>query len=90
MKSMNVDTEKYEPKKVQWFINGHKEAGRRARDAEAFDEYSMRMAELYEAYDAQCQREGVADFPELLLRSYECCIATNRCASITRTASSTS
>ena len=71
MKSMNVDTEKYEPKKVQWFINGHKEAGRRARDAEAFDEYSMRMAELYEAYDAQCQREGVADFPELLLRSYE-------------------
>jgi DNA helicase-2/ATP-dependent DNA helicase PcrA len=56
---------------VQWFINGHKEAGRRARDAEAFDEYSMRLAELYEAYDAQCQREGVADFPELLLRSYE-------------------
>ncbi|MDA8129388.1 MAG: UvrD-helicase domain-containing protein [Betaproteobacteria bacterium] len=71
MKSMNVDTEKYEPKKVQWFINGNKEAGRRARDAEAFDEYSMRLAELYEAYDAQCQREGVADFPELLLRSYE-------------------
>ncbi|MDQ1315466.1 MAG: ATP-dependent helicase UvrD/PcrA, partial [Pseudomonadota bacterium] len=71
MKALNVDTEKYEPKKVQGFINGHKEAGRRARDAEAFDEYSMRMAELYEAYDAQCQREGVADFPELLLRSYE-------------------
>ena len=71
MKSLNVDTEKFEPKKVQWFINGHKEAGRRARDAEAFDEYSMRLAELFEAYDAQCQREGVADFPELLLRSYE-------------------
>jgi DNA helicase-2/ATP-dependent DNA helicase PcrA len=71
LKSMNVDTEKYEPKKVQWFINSHKEAGRRARDAEAFDEYSMRMAELFEAYDAQCQREGVADFPELLLRAYE-------------------
>ena len=71
MKAMNVDTEKFEPKKVQRFINGNKEAGRRARDAEAFDEYSMRMAELYEAYDAQCQREGVADFPELLLRAYE-------------------
>ncbi len=71
LKAMNVDTEKYEPKKVQWFINSHKEAGRRARDAEAFDEYSMRMAELFEAYDAQCQREGVADFPELLLRAYE-------------------
>ncbi len=71
MKSLNVDTEKFEPKKVQWFINGHKEAGRRARDAEAFDEYSMRLAALFEAYDAQCQREGVADFPELMLRSYE-------------------
>jgi DNA helicase-2/ATP-dependent DNA helicase PcrA len=71
MKAMNVDTEKYEPKKVQRFINGHKEAGRRARDAEAFDDYSIRMVELYEAYDAQCQREGVADFPELLLRAYE-------------------
>ncbi|MEW6253692.1 MAG: UvrD-helicase domain-containing protein, partial [Planctomycetota bacterium] len=71
MKALNVDTEKYEPKKVQWFINGHKEAGRRARDADAYDDYSMRLAELYEAYDAQCQREGVADFPELLLRSYE-------------------
>ena len=71
LKSLNVDTEKYEPKKVQWYINGNKEAGRRARDADAYDEYSMRMAELYEAYDAQCQREGVADFPELLLRAYE-------------------
>ena len=71
MKAMNVDTEKFEPKKVQWFINGNKEAGRRARDADAYDGYSMRMAEIYEAYDAQCQREGVADFPELLLRSYE-------------------
>jgi len=71
MKAMNVDTEKYEPKKVQRFINGNKEAGLRARDVEAFDEYSMRLAELYEAYDTQCQREGVADFPELLLRAYE-------------------
>ncbi len=71
MKSINVDTEKFEPKKVQWFINSHKEAGRRARDTEAFDEFSIRMTELFEAYDAQCQREGVADFPELLLRSYE-------------------
>ena len=71
MKAMNIDTEKYEPKKVQRFISGHKEAGRRAKDAEAFDEYSMRLAEIFEAYDAQCQREGVADFTELLLRSYE-------------------
>ncbi|MDP1923418.1 MAG: 3'-5' exonuclease [Thiobacillus sp.] len=71
MKSMNIDTEKYEPKKVQRFISANKEAGLRARDVEAFDAYSTRLAEIFEAYDAQCQREGVADFTELLLRSYE-------------------
>ncbi|MBT9538943.1 UvrD-helicase domain-containing protein [Thiobacillus sp.] len=71
MKSMNIDTEKYEPKKVQRFIGANKEAGLRARDVEAFDAYSTRLVEIFEAYDAQCQREGVADFTELLLRSYE-------------------
>ncbi len=71
LKAMNIDTEKYEPRKVQWFINGHKEAGLRARDVEVHDEYTRRLAEIFEAYDAQCQREGVVDFAELLLRSYE-------------------
>ncbi|OYY58113.1 MAG: DNA helicase II [Hydrogenophilales bacterium 28-61-11] len=71
MKSMNIDSEKYEPKKVQRFISANKEAGLRARDVEAFDVYSTRLVEIFEAYDAQCQREGVADFTELLLRSYE-------------------
>jgi DNA helicase-2/ATP-dependent DNA helicase PcrA len=71
LKAMNIDTEKYEPRKVQWFINGHKEAGLRAKDVEVHDEYTRRLAEIFEAYDAQCQREGVVDFAELLLRSYE-------------------
>ncbi len=71
LKALNVDTEKYEPRKVQWFINANKEAGLRAHRVEAFDPHTRRLAELYAAYDAQCQREGVADFPELLLRAYE-------------------
>jgi DNA helicase-2/ATP-dependent DNA helicase PcrA len=71
LKAMNIDTEKYEPRKVQWFINGQKEAGLRARDVEVHDEFTRRLAEIFEAYDAQCQREGVVDFAELLLRSYE-------------------
>ncbi len=71
LKAMNIDTEKYEPRKVQWFINGHKEAGLRAKDVEVHDEFTRRLAEIFEAYDAQCQREGVVDFAELLLRSYE-------------------
>jgi DNA helicase-2/ATP-dependent DNA helicase PcrA len=71
LKSLNVDTETYEPRKVQWFINGNKEAGLRARHVEAHDGHTRRLVELFDAYDQQCQREGVVDFAELLLRSYE-------------------
>ncbi len=71
LKSLNVDTEKYEPRKVQWFINGNKEAGLRAKDVEVHDEYTRRLTEIFDLYDQQCQREGVVDFAELLLRSYE-------------------
>ncbi|MEW5893103.1 MAG: UvrD-helicase domain-containing protein [Pseudomonadota bacterium] len=71
LKALNVDTEKYEPRKVQAFINANKEAGLRANQIEAYDPYTRRLIEYYEAYDAQCNREGVVDFAELLLRSYE-------------------
>ncbi|MES2353314.1 MAG: UvrD-helicase domain-containing protein [Pseudomonadota bacterium] len=71
MKSLNVNDEKYPPRQVQYFINGNKEKGIRASHAEAYDEYSRKMVELYAAYDEQCQREGVVDFSELLLRTYE-------------------
>ncbi|MBA2689317.1 MAG: UvrD-helicase domain-containing protein, partial [Burkholderiales bacterium] len=71
MKSLNVDEEKYPPRQVQYFINAHKEKGIRAQYAEAGDSYSRKLVELYAAYDEQCQREGVVDFAELLLRSYE-------------------
>jgi DNA helicase-2/ATP-dependent DNA helicase PcrA len=71
LKSLNVDTERFEPRKVLYFISGNKEAGLRAKDVEAHDDFTRRMAEFYEAYDAQCRREGVADFAELLLRSVE-------------------
>ena len=43
----------------------------RAGEVEAWDDYTRRCVELYAAYDDQCQREGVVDFAELLLRSYE-------------------
>jgi DNA helicase-2/ATP-dependent DNA helicase PcrA len=71
LKSMNVDEDKFQPKQVQWFINAHKEEGRRAKDVEVFDDFARRMAEIFATYDEQCQREGLVDFPELLLRSFE-------------------
>jgi DNA helicase-2/ATP-dependent DNA helicase PcrA len=71
LKSLNVDEDRYPPRQVQWFINDNKEEGRRPKDVPIHDEASRRNAELYAAYDEQCQKEGAVDFPELLLRCYE-------------------
>jgi DNA helicase II / ATP-dependent DNA helicase PcrA len=71
LKGMNVDEERFPPREVQYFINGNKEEGVRGRDVPPGDDNTRRFAELYTAYDEQCQREGVVDFSELLLRSFE-------------------
>jgi len=71
LKSLNVDEEKFPPKQVQHFINGNKEEGLRAEAVEAYDSFTRKMQELFAEFDRQCQREGVVDFAELLLRSYE-------------------
>lgn len=71
MKAMNVDDEKFPPKQVMGYINSCKEEGLRAHAVDAYDAHSQRMREIFEEYDKQCQREGVVDFAELLLRCYE-------------------
>jgi DNA helicase II / ATP-dependent DNA helicase PcrA len=71
MKTLNIDDEKFKPREMAWFINSAKEQGLRANQVEARDEFTRRQVELYQAYDEQCQREGVTDFAELLLRCYE-------------------
>ena len=71
MKSMNLDDEKFPPRQVQWFIANNKEHGLRASAVDTTDDFSRRMNEVYELYDQQCQREGVVDFAELLLRALE-------------------
>ncbi len=70
-RSLNVDEDRFPPRELQNFINARKEEGVRAREVEARDELTRRYADLYAAYDEQCQKEGVVDFPELLLRSFE-------------------
>jgi DNA helicase-2/ATP-dependent DNA helicase PcrA len=71
MKLMQIDDEKYPPKQVQNFINGCKDEGLRAHVVEVYDPHSQKMRDIFELYDQQCQRDGVADFAELLLRCYE-------------------
>jgi DNA helicase-2/ATP-dependent DNA helicase PcrA len=71
LRSMNADEDRFPPREVQYFIMGKKEEGLRARDVPLADDTTRRYVELYAAYDEQCQREGVVDFAELLLRSFE-------------------
>src|SRR5882672_592696 len=71
LKAMNANEEAFPAREAQYFINAAKEEGKRPRDVEIGDEITRRYAEIYAAYDEQCQREGVVDFAELLLRTYE-------------------
>ncbi|MDA0189327.1 MAG: UvrD-helicase domain-containing protein [Proteobacteria bacterium] len=71
LKNLNIDDEKFPPRELMHFINAHKEQGIRAAQAEAYDDYTARRIALYAEYEAQCQREGVVDFAELLLRTHE-------------------
>jgi DNA helicase-2/ATP-dependent DNA helicase PcrA len=71
LKGLGADEEKFAPRQVQWFINNAKEEGMRAAEVEAYDDFTRKMVEFYLSYEQQCNKEGVVDFAELLLRSYE-------------------
>ncbi len=70
-KQFNVDEERFKPKELAYFFAGCKEEGLRPRDVPVRDEDTRKKVELYQLYEEQCQREGVVDFGELMLRSYE-------------------
>ncbi|HKX42155.1 MAG TPA: UvrD-helicase domain-containing protein [Burkholderiaceae bacterium] len=71
IKAMNLDEERYVPKNATWFIAGQKEDGIRPAQVEVRDEQTRVFVQVYQAYEEQCQREGVVDFAELMLRTYE-------------------
>ena len=71
LKDIDADIEKFPPRQVQWFINNAKDGGIRGSQVEASDDFTRKMAEFYLVYEQQCNKEGVVDFAELLLRSYE-------------------
>jgi DNA helicase II / ATP-dependent DNA helicase PcrA len=71
VKAMNLDEERHQPKQLAWSIAAAKDDGMRPKNIEVRDEQSRILVAVYEAYDAQCQREGVVDFAELMLRTYE-------------------
>ncbi len=72
MKNLEMDESRWPPRQVQWFINGHKEQGRRARHlVDTHDVFERQMQQIYRVYEEHCDRSGLADFAELLLRTHE-------------------
>ncbi|HLB55863.1 MAG TPA: DNA helicase II [Coxiellaceae bacterium] len=71
-RAMELDDKKWEPKQSQYFINNNKEKGIRANKIMRMDDYTTeKLQKIYAEYELVCQRSGLVDFTELLLRSYE-------------------
>jgi DNA helicase-2/ATP-dependent DNA helicase PcrA len=71
IKALKFDEEKCVPKQTSYFIAHAKDAGQRPKDLTPRDELGRMQQMVYQAYEDQCQREGVVDFAELMLRTYE-------------------
>ncbi len=72
LNTLNFDESKWPPREVQWHINAQKDEGIRARHTvETGDIYQRQMLRLYRAYEELCDRSGLVDFAELLLRAHE-------------------
>jgi DNA helicase II / ATP-dependent DNA helicase PcrA len=70
--SLQIDEERYPPKQAQWFINAQKDEGLRAAHiVPGTDPYLIAMQAVYQGYEDTCERGGMVDFAELLLRSHE-------------------
>jgi len=70
-KAHNINDERFPARQLQSMINAAKEEGLRPNQVEAHDDFTRRQVEHYALYQQACEREGVVDFPELLLRTYE-------------------
>ena len=72
IRSLELDEARWPPRQAQWFINGKKDEGLRAQHIEhGNDPYLKTMVTVYQAYEALCQRSGLVDFAEILLRAHE-------------------
>jgi DNA helicase-2/ATP-dependent DNA helicase PcrA len=72
IRGAGLDEARWVPREVTWFINAQKDEGLRPRHLKDDGDPTRRqMIRLYEAYEDACRRNGVVDFAELLLRSFE-------------------
>ena len=72
-RELELDESRWPPKQAMWYINSQKDEGLRSHhiDAPHGDLYAQTMLQVYRAYEAACDRAGMVDFAELLLRAHE-------------------
>lgn len=72
LKLHNIDEKIYPPKQVAWYINGKKDKGLRPSHIDdCGDQHEKKLIQLYQIYQDACDRAGLLDFAELLIRAYE-------------------
>ncbi|PHS70624.1 MAG: DNA helicase II [Methylophaga sp.] len=72
MRGMELDEAQWPAKQAQWYINAQKDEGLRPKHIQAGnDPYSQKMLTVYQTYQDACQRAGVIDFGEIILRCHE-------------------
>lgn len=72
VRGLNLDEAHYPPRQAVWFINARKDEGLRAAHLDTpRDEIQRQFQRIYATYEEACERAGVVDFAELLLRSLE-------------------
>ena len=72
IKNLEIDDSRWVPKEIQWFINAQKDEGLRPQHLDDEGDPDRRqMISLYQSYEEICQRGGLVDFAELLLRCHE-------------------
>jgi DNA helicase-2/ATP-dependent DNA helicase PcrA len=72
-RELELDESRWPPKQAQWYINGQKDEGLRSShiDVPPGDLFVQTMLQVYRAYEVACERGGMVDFAELLLRAHE-------------------
>ena len=72
IQNMNLDLDTWQPRETQWFINKQKDEGRRKAKLNMNATFvEEKMVDIMDEYQNTCDREGLVDFAEILIRSYE-------------------
>jgi len=72
LRALELDESRWPPRQSQWYINARKDEGQRPQHIEhRGDPHQRQQVAIYQAYEELCQRSGLVDFAELLLRAHE-------------------